>query len=88
MDYIIIDVREPQEYSMGHIEGAINIPSESLMNNAPELDDLPKNTPLVVYCKTGSRSLIAMGIIKKLGFTDITNGINQTFAERFIHERS
>lgn len=80
--YTIIDVREPEEFSLGHLEGAINLPSESLMNGMPELKDTPKDTPILLYCRTGSRSAIALNILKQLGFTDITNGINQQIAKQ------
>lgn len=81
MDYVIIDVREPEEYELGHLDGAINISSESLMAGAPELKDIPKDSHLLVYCRYGSRSKIAMEIFKTLGFTNMVNGINQHIAK-------
>ncbi len=75
--FTILDVREPEEYALGHIDDAINIPSQSLMAGMPELQDTPKDTPLLVYCRTGSRSGIALQILKQMGFTNVTNGINQ-----------
>jgi phage shock protein E len=81
MNYTIIDVREPDEFASGHVDGAINIPPERLMQGAKELDNLRKNTPLIVYCRTGSRSNVAQHILKGLGYTDITNGINKEQVE-------
>ncbi len=82
--YTIIDVREPYEYESGHVEGAINIPGESLMAGAPELKDVPKDATLLVYCRTGSRSQIAMEIFRSMGYQNLLNGINQYIAkERF-----
>lgn len=85
MDKIIIDVREAHEYAEGHVSGAINIPPMQLMAGAKQLDDVSKDTPIVVYCRSGSRSNVAMQILKQQGFTDITNGINQQQTEaRFM----
>lgn len=67
---------------MGHVEGAINVPSESLMNGAPELKDIPKDAKLIVYCRSGSRSAIAMQFFKQMGFTDMINGINKERVDR------
>jgi rhodanese-related sulfurtransferase len=83
-EYIVIDVREPFEFNMGHIANAINVPSESLMNGAPELKNVPKDASIIIYCKTGSRSGLAMQILKSMGFTNLINGINRQIAsERF-----
>ncbi|MFZ1323892.1 MAG: rhodanese-like domain-containing protein [Candidatus Saccharimonadales bacterium] len=73
---IIIDVREPYEYQAGHVEGAINIPPASLSAGAPSLDGIDKNAGLIVYCRTGSRSAVAIQMLKQMGFTSLTNGIN------------
>lgn len=84
-EYIIIDVREPDEYSEGHVDGAINIPPDQLLAGAPQLADLPKDAPLLLYCKSGARSNSAMHILRSLGFTNLTNGINKEQVEaRFI----
>lgn len=77
MDRIIIDVREPLEYRMGHVKGAINIPPSQLMAGAKELDGVPKDTELVLYCISGSRSNASMHYLQQLGFTNLVNGINK-----------
>ena len=77
-NYVIIDVREPYEFALGHVEGAINVPSESLMQGAPELTDIDKNAKLLIYCRSGSRSALAINLFRQMGFTDLTNGINQS----------
>ena len=76
MDRLIIDVREPEEYSRGHVDGAINIPPSELMSGATKLKDVPKNTELILYCVSGSRSNVAGHILRDLGYTNIINGIN------------
>lgn len=73
---VIIDVREPSEFQRGHVEGAINIPPSELMSGAQKLQEVDKNTLLVVYCMTGSRSNVAIQILSQLGFTNAVNGIN------------
>lgn len=77
MDQVIIDVREPDEFVQGHADGAINIPPDKLMVGAHELQGIAKDTKLVVYCKTGSRSNVAMHILRQQGFTNVVNGINK-----------
>ncbi|MBW4062065.1 rhodanese-like domain-containing protein [Candidatus Saccharibacteria bacterium] len=72
-----IDVREPIEFMFGHVEGALNIPPAKLMAGAKELKDLPKDTQLILYCMSGSRSAAAMNILKQLGYTNLENGINK-----------
>ncbi len=73
---LIIDVREPFEFSGGHAKGALNIPPSELMSGAKQLNSTPRDTKLVVYCKTGSRSNVAIQILKQQGFTNLVNGIN------------
>lgn len=81
MKRIIIDVREPYEYANGHVKGAINIPPAKLMSGAKELQDVPKDTELVLYCVSGSRSNVSMHFLRNLGFTNLVNGINRQQVE-------
>ncbi len=76
MQRLIIDAREPFEYASNHIAGAINIPPSSLLNGAPQLNDVPKDTALIVYCNSGSRSNMAIQLLRQMGFTNLINGIN------------
>jgi phage shock protein E len=78
MDRIIIDVREPLEFKLGHVKGAINIPPSKLMAGAEKLQNVPKDTELILYCLSGSRSNVAMNILKDLGYTNLVNGINKS----------
>ncbi len=78
MDRIIIDVREPFEYKMGHVRGAINIPVSKLMNGAKNLESIPNNSEIILYCNSGSRSSVATNILKRLGYTNVVNGINKS----------
>lgn len=81
MQYTVIDVREPEEYQSGHVADALNVPPSELMNGAKQLAGLPKDSNIIVYCRTGSRSNVAMNILKSLGFTNIANGINKEQVE-------
>lgn len=81
MKYVVIDVREPIEYRSGHIAGALNVPPSEFMNGAKQLVDLPKDSSIIVYCRTGSRSNVATNILNTLGFTNIINGINKEQVE-------
>jgi len=74
---LIIDVREPVEFMMGHVKGAINIPPSKLMNGAKALRDVPKDTEIILYCQTGSRSAFSARIMKDMGYTNMINGINK-----------
>lgn len=76
-NYIILDVRTPQEFYERHIPGAINIPNETIDKN--EITDLPDKEQLIlVYCRSGNRSKQASEKLVKLGYTNIVEfgGIN------------
>ena len=76
---LIIDTREPYEYSRSHVEDAINIsPAEFLSGALPsELEGIPKDTSIIMYCLTGHRANMCSMILYQYGFTDITNGTNE-----------
>lgn len=61
----LLDVREPGEYTEGHIDGALNIPLNRLRDRAGELD---KSKPVYVNCYSGLRSYIACRVLTGLGF--------------------
>ena len=77
MSRVIIDVREPFEFKTGHVKGAINIPPAKIMAGAKELQDIPKNTEIILYCHSGSRSNVSMNILRNMGYTNLVNGINK-----------
>ena len=69
-DYIILDVRRPDEYAEGHIPGAINVPNEEI--GTDEIAKLPNKSQLIlVYCRSGRRSKEASEKLVKLGYTNI-----------------
>ena len=69
-NYIIVDVRTKEEYDIDHIEGAINIPYDTIDENV----DLDKEKTILVYCKSGARSNKAYQTLKNLGFDVIDLG--------------
>ena len=79
---LIIDVREPYEFARGHVDGAINLPPAALMAGAKALDGIDKDTKIVLYCMSGARSNASMHYLRQMGFTNLTNGINQFQVER------
>lgn len=69
-NYIILDVRTPEEFSEKHIPGAINIPNETIGTaEVPELPD--KDQLILIYCRSGNRSKQASEKLVKLGYTNI-----------------
>ena len=76
-NYIILDVRRPDEFAKGHIPGAINVPNEEI--GTTEIAELPNKSQLIlVYCRSGNRSKQASEKLVKLGYTNIVEfgGIN------------
>ena len=65
---LLLDVRSPGEFSMGHIEGARNLPVQEL---GAKLDTLDKAQPIVVYCRSGQRSGQAMQLLRGQGFDQV-----------------
>ncbi|MGH3524195.1 MAG: adenylyltransferase/sulfurtransferase MoeZ [Mycobacterium sp.] len=65
----LIDVREPVEWDINHIDGAQLIP-QSLINSGEGLAKVPQDRMPVLYCKTGVRSAEALAAVKKAGFAD------------------
>ena len=76
-DYVILDVRTPEEFKERHIPDAINVPNESIgSGEIPQLPD--KNQLIMVYCHSGNRSKQASEKLVKLGYTNVVEfgGIN------------
>jgi rhodanese-related sulfurtransferase len=69
---IIVDVRTPEEFASGHIEGALNIDFNS-GNFANEITRLNPSETYAIYCRSGSRSGQAASIMHEAGFHDVSN---------------
>jgi phage shock protein E len=68
----IIDVRTPQEYKMGHVQQAVNIPLDQIKKSAEKIRKMDK--PVITCCQTGSRSGRAKSILKRQGIPEVYNG--------------
>lgn len=66
----VLDVREPDEYDAGHIEGAIHVPLGSLAANE---DRVPRDRPVVVYCGHGERASTGASLLEAAGFHNLVN---------------
>jgi hydroxyacylglutathione hydrolase len=66
----VVDVRSGNEWSEGHLPGAVHIPLGYLLDR---LGDIPSDRPVVVQCQSGGRSSIAASILERAGFRDVTN---------------
>lgn len=69
-DALLLDVREPVEYSHGHVPGAVNLPQADL---ATKLEELPRDKPLFVICQAGMRSRRAAQFLAQAGFANVVN---------------
>lgn len=77
-ELLILDTRTQEEYDAGHIEGAILIPYNKLEMNLDQLDGY-EDKPILVYCRTGSRSAVAVDTLIENGFNKIYH-MNQGFS--------
>ena len=76
-NYLILDVRTPEEFASGHVPNAINIPNENI--GTARIRELPDEDQLIlVYCRSGNRSKQASEKLAALGYTNIVEfgGIN------------
>lgn len=68
-NHILLDVRTPQEFiNDGHIPGAVNINVDEL---SQRLNEVPQDQPIVIYCRSGNRSVIATQILDQAGFNGL-----------------
>ncbi|MGM9827513.1 MAG: FAD-dependent oxidoreductase [Muribaculaceae bacterium] len=66
----LIDVRTPEEFSTGALEGAINVPLDDMRQM---LDRIPSDKPIALYCGVGLRGYLASNILRQRGFADVRN---------------
>jgi phage shock protein E len=69
-NHMLIDVRTPSEFKSGHIEGAKNIPLNSLSS---QMKHVPKDKPIIVVCQSGSRSASACRQLMNAGYENVVN---------------
>jgi len=68
-DIFLIDVREPNEFEIVSIPGAVLIPKDQFVSGAV-LERLPQDRRIVLHCKTGVRSAECLAVVKSAGFSD------------------
>jgi len=67
-DPLLVDVREPSEFLLGHIPGAVNLPLRSLGDH---LADIPRDRPVVLYCSTGYRTGLGVMALHLWGYDNV-----------------
>lgn len=67
---LLVDVREPEEYGMGHLPGAVNVPQSEI---ASRLDELPRDETIYVICEAGMRSRRAAQFLSQMGMKNVIN---------------
>lgn len=70
--YVFLDCREPKEFKMGHVPGAMNIPRGLMEWKVPK--KIPdKNAKIVVYCKVGGRGCLTACTLCRMGYKNVVN---------------
>lgn len=70
-DTVFLDVREPNEWNLGHVPGAVHIPRGQLESKVEALVGRDRN--IVVYCAGGSRSALAADTLQQLGYGNVAS---------------
>lgn len=85
---IIIDTREPFEYAASHVPDAVNISPTQFMSGefAEKLTGVAKDDPIILYCRSGSRSNVCMHILRDAGYTNLTNGVNEGQVRKLLEK--
>lgn len=78
-DAVLLDVREPEEYTYGHVPRAVNLPQAEL---ATRLGEVPRDRPVYVICESGMRSLRASQFLHQMGYRRVVNVLGGTAAWR------
>ena len=68
---VLLDVRRKDEYTDGHIPGSINVPVQTIYQVGAVVEN--KSIPLYVYCRSGIRSKRAEGLLKGMGYKNVTD---------------
>jgi len=69
---VVVDVRKPAEFAEGHIDGAINIPLNAMIDPGT-MANMRETDNLYVHCSAGYRSVIASSLLKRQGFHNLRN---------------
>lgn len=71
-DFLLLDIRTKEEFMESKIDGAVNIPLSELLFNMDEIEDY-KDRKIVIYCRSGHRSITACNLLTMEGFNDLYN---------------
>ena len=69
---LVIDVRTPEEFSSGHVKGALNIPHTEIGDQIAKHAE-SKDQEIILYCRSGGRAGIALDALKGLGYAKVVN---------------
>jgi rhodanese-related sulfurtransferase len=69
--FVLLDVREPNEWALGHIPGAMHIP-RGVMESAIETR-VPREQEVVIYCASGNRSALAADVLQQMGYEKVSS---------------
>ena len=70
-DAVYLDVREPNEWNLGHLPGAMHIPRGTLETKVEAA--LPRDRKIVIYCAGGNRSALAADTMQQMGYRDVVS---------------
>jgi phage shock protein E len=82
-----IDVRTADEYAEAHLPAAVNIPYQVIAEHIAEYAD-DKNTPIVVYCRSGRRAGKAKSTLEQLGYSQVINATDLDGARRLYQQKN
>ncbi len=68
---VLIDVREPNEFNLGHAAGAIHVP-RGLLEGSIEAA-VSRDKPVIIYCASGNRSALAADTMQQMGYTNVAS---------------
>jgi len=69
---VVLDVREPDEFAVGHIQGSVNVPRGLLEFKMSLTESLvPRDLRIVIYCKNGGRSALSAKTLQEMGYLNI-----------------
>ena len=70
-DVVYLDVREPNEWNLGHLPGAMHIPRGTLETKIEAV--VPRDRKVVIYCASGNRSALAADTLQQMGYRDVVS---------------
>lgn len=70
---VVVDVRRPDEFVARHIPGAVNVPLDEIQDNDLPESMADKNTPYLIYCRSGVRSVTAAKLLAAQGYRRLAN---------------